>query len=138
MLHIDLELPFDIDQRVYPIYLIYPDGSEQKREIVCPFCEGDGDIGGRDGTRASCPRCLRQGTVVDENPWVWEVDGLGETVLSLDHYKLDMSEGGEITIEAMIYDAEALDCIDDWTPVTDIFVTQHEAQAECDRRNGVH
>ena len=137
MPHIELDLPFDIDQRVYPIL---QNRSNEQREITCRFCEGAKDIEGRDGSKASCPRCGRRGTEVIDNPLLWVMDGLGEEgVLSIDHYKLDRADGGDLMLEAIIrQESDDEYWSDEWTVVADIFATPEAAQAECDKRNGVH
>lgn len=125
---IEFEVPAQLGKRVHAI------GVEHRVERkMCGFCGGEAVMSGKDGTKESCPRC-RDGVVdVSVSYWVDEGERDAEE-LFVRSYRISALVGGGTEVVAILMTKGEEEWDENGEPLTDIFLTKKEAQAEIERR----
>jgi hypothetical protein len=132
--------PFSIDQAVWHVAR-----ARQKIETPCPFCAGGGYAVGKDGSNASCPKCMTRAVIVAYLDEAWAVDDRAMTVGQI---RLAYTGGHRASSERSINYGSQKESVEWrfmcyetgigsgslWDP-KDLFASRETAQAACDTRN---
>lgn len=110
-------IPWGIGERVFGI---------ETKDIVkkCPFCGGQKEIQGQDGTKESCPRCWGEGEELFYSEGEWVVKK-GEYIDGFNFHHDARTGEDRLTIYTETMSFSSDDC----------FRTKAEALAEAKRRN---
>lgn len=120
-----LTTKFDLGQEVHAIAHVAVD-----IDIDDPFCEGTGQITGRNGKARRCPECQGRGTLRQHHPQEWRLAQPSPMHVGLIDVAID--EEGQSEFYKLVETG-----IVGGTPwfLDDLFSIRETAEAECRRRN---
>ena len=135
-----IDTKFEVDQQVCKIR-----NRREEKWIPCAFCKGTGGVVGADGTRGNCPKCYGAKGCAEFLPTKWQIDEVltvGEVRVEVrgEHKSIEDSRCSNYGSQSAKR-VEAYMCRETGIgtgtlhSVEDLFATEEEAQAECDRRN---
>lgn len=120
-----LTTKFDLGQEVHAIADIAVD-----IDVDDPFCEGTGQITGRNGKARRCPECQGRGKLREHHAREWRL--AQPSPMHVGEIRVEVSESK--TREIYMLDETGLGSGTLW-PVNDLFAIRETAEAECRRRN---